>query len=193
GHSAGKFGSDNLISNPSFESDLSGWEGWQSSLARIALADAPDGDYVVRVTRTRGASYTVDDNPATVTATLAGQTYWASACVKAASTSSQGKSVKLRLREINASGVLVKETISEAIPLATTFRQLSITATAVGSVKTLDFRILQNGAPSGDSISVDQFILELARTGNLVSNPSFESNTSRWTGWQFTLARTQPP
>ncbi len=193
GHSAGKFGSDNLISNPSFESDLSGWEGWQSSLARIALADAPDGDYVVRVTRTTGTSYTVDDNPATVTATMAGQTYWASAWVKAASTSSQGKSVTLRLREINSSGVLVKETISQAIPLATTFRQLFITATAVGSGNTLDIRISQSGAASGDSFYADQFILEPAPTGNLVSNPSFETNTSGWTGWQSTLARTQLP
>src|SRR5690606_36313098 len=193
GHSAGKFGSDNLISNPSFESDLSGWEGWQSSLARIALADAPDGDYVVRVTRTTGTSYTVDDNPATVTATMAGQTYWASAWVKAASTSSQGKSVTLRLREINSSGVLVKETISQAIPLATTFRQLFITATAVGSGNTLDVRISQGGAASGDSFYADHFILEPAPTDNLVSNPSFESNTSGWTGWQSTLSRTQLP
>jgi hypothetical protein len=191
GYSAGRFGSDNLVSNPSFESDLSGWEGWQSSLTRIALADAPDGDYVVRVTRTTGTSYTVDDNPATVDATVAGQTYWASAWVKAASTSSQGKSVTLRLREINSSGVLVKETISQAIPLATTFRQLFITAMAVASGNTLDIRISQSNAASGDSFYADQFILEPAPANNLVSNPSFETNTSGWIGWQSTLARTQ--
>lgn len=193
GYAGGKFGSSNLVTNPSFENDLSGWEGWQSSLTRIALADAPDGDYVVRVTRTAGTSYTVDDNPATVISTTAGQTYWASAWAKAASGSSEGKSVTLRLREINSSGVLVKETISQAIPLATTFRQLFITATAIGSGNTMDVRISQSGAASGDSFYADQFILEPAPTDNLVTNPSFESNTTGWIGWQSTLSRTQLP
>lgn len=191
GYTGAKFGSANLVTNPSFETDLSDWEGWQSSLTRIALADAPDGDYVVRVTRTAGTSYTVDDNPATVASTTGGQTYWASAWAKAASGSSEGKFVTLRLREINSSGVLVRETISQAIPLATTFRQLFITATAVGSGNTLDVRISQSGAASGDSFYADQFILEPAPTDNLVSNSSFESNTSGWTGWQSTLSRTQ--
>lgn len=193
GYAGGKFGSANLVTNPSFESDLSGWEGWQSSLTRIALADAPDGGYVVRVTRTAGTSYTIDDNPATVVSTTAGQAYWASAWAKAASGSSEGKFVTLRLREINSSGVLVKETTSQPVPLATTFRQLFITTTAVGSGNTLDVRISQGGAASGDSFYADHFILEPAPTDNLVSNPSFESNTSGWTGWQSTLSRTQLP
>ncbi|MGE5482856.1 MAG: carbohydrate binding domain-containing protein [Bacteroidota bacterium] len=177
------------VANPSFETDLSGWESWQGTLTRVSLGDAPDGSYVAKVTRSTGSSFTIDDNPASVSSTVAGQKYWASAWVKAASSSSLGKTVTLRLREINSSGVLVKETVSPGIALTNSFQQLFVTVTVTASGNTLDLRISQGGAASGDAFYADLFDLSSAPVENLVSNASFETDLTGWESWQGTLAR----
>ena len=41
----------NLLSNPSFETNLSGWSGYQATLLREAQAGAPQGGFVAKVTR----------------------------------------------------------------------------------------------------------------------------------------------
>lgn len=179
----------NLVSNPSFETNTTGWTGWQSSITRESVTGAPNGSFAVKVTRTTGTSFTVDDEPPTIASTTTGQKYWASVWVRAASTSSQGKNVTLRLREINSSGVLVKETISPGIVLTNTFQQLFVTVTAASGGNTLDMRISQTGAATGDAFYADQFELRVAPPQNLVTNPSFEANLSGWMGWQSSLSR----
>src|SRR6266508_6753210 len=52
----------NLIANPSFENDLSGWAGKNDTLARVAQADAPDGSYVVKAARTQQSNYWLETN-----------------------------------------------------------------------------------------------------------------------------------
>src|SRR5690606_17002349 len=141
---------NNLVSNPSFETNTSGWIGWQSTLARTQLQGV-DGDYVVKVTRSTGSSYTVNDEPPTVSSTTAGQTYDASAWVQAASTSAEGKTVTLKIREKNSAGELVQEISSPAIPLSNFFQQLSASITAQGNGNTIDIRISQTSAVSGDA------------------------------------------
>ncbi|MFB3903518.1 MAG: carbohydrate binding domain-containing protein [Acidobacteriota bacterium] len=177
------------VSNPSFETNLTGWEGWQATLSRVSLTGAPDGNYVAKVTRSTGTTFTIDDNPATVASTIAGQKHWASVWVRAASTSSQGKTVNLKLREINSPGGLVKETTSPGVALTNTFQQLFVTVTVVGSGNTLDMRVSQGGAVSGDAFYADLFELVPAPTNNVVPNPSFESNLTGWESWQGALSR----
>src|SRR5687768_6443532 len=41
----------NLVANPSFETNTTGWMGWQSTISRVSLTGAPNGSYVVKVTR----------------------------------------------------------------------------------------------------------------------------------------------
>ncbi len=38
-------GAENLVVNPSFETDLAGWVGWQSTRTRVQVADAPAGSW----------------------------------------------------------------------------------------------------------------------------------------------------
>jgi len=54
---------EDATSNPSFESSLTGWMGWQASLTRVALSGAPNGSYVVKVSRSTGTSFAIDDSP----------------------------------------------------------------------------------------------------------------------------------
>ena len=84
----------NLIANHSFETNTTGWGSWQASLARVALGGAPDGGFVAQVTRTSGTSFTIDDSAFTVTSTVPGRAYTATAWVKAGSSQSVGASVQ---------------------------------------------------------------------------------------------------
>src|SRR3712207_9524579 len=46
----------NLVRNPSFEADLSGWTTSQGVLSRVAVSGAPAGAYVARVSRASGST-----------------------------------------------------------------------------------------------------------------------------------------
>src|SRR5690606_39442326 len=167
----------NLVSNPSFETNTSGWTGWQSTLARTQLPGV-DGDYVVKVTRSTGTSYTVNDEPPSITSTTAGQTYDASAWVQAASTSAEGKTVTLKIREKNGAGEVVQEVSSPASTLSSFFKQLSVSITAQGNGNTIDIRISQTSAAGSDAFYADLFVLTAGDfvpppdPENLISNPS---------------------
>lgn len=145
----------NLTKNPSFESNLAGWEGWQATLARVALGGAPEGGYVVRVTSSGGDAFTLDDEPASIPSAVGGQSYAASAWARAASASSRGKTVTLKVRELSPSGTLVKEWVSAAVRLTDDFQRLQLTATALSDGDSLDIRISHGAAGPGDAFEAD--------------------------------------
>lgn len=64
------------------------------------------------------------------------------------------------MREINSSGTLVQEVVSPAVTLSNTFKKVSVTATAMGDGNTLDVRISQTSAASGDAFYADYFVIE---------------------------------
>jgi hypothetical protein len=82
----------NLVANPSFEVNTTGWAGFQGTVVREVQAGAPDGGAVARVARTSGVYFTIDagDN----VASTAAATYTATAWVKAATASSIGKPIR---------------------------------------------------------------------------------------------------
>ena len=89
----------NLTSNPSFERGLSGWDFFQSDLAREQATDAPDGENVARVTLLgKPGEYSIDDFPETVSSSRAGRTYTATAWVKATD-ANDGERICISLRE----------------------------------------------------------------------------------------------
>ncbi len=100
GQDAAALPAGNLISNPSFEESTDGWGPFQANLAREEVDDAPDGEYVVRVTLDgEPAEYTIDDDPDVLeTAVVAGTEYVASAWVKA-TPETDGQPVCIALRE----------------------------------------------------------------------------------------------
>ncbi len=149
----------NLIANPSFETGLSGWGSWQASLARASATGAPDGQYVARVTRTSGTSFTLDDSASTVTATVAGRTYTAAAWVRAGSTASVGKAVQLKLRERTSDGAQVADVGSPTVALTTAWQRLTVSRTASSAGGNLGVRVSHNAAAAGSVLEADGFVL----------------------------------
>jgi Carbohydrate binding domain/Glycosyl hydrolases family 16 len=153
--------SGNLIANWSFESatvGTSGWQGWQSTLRRVANADAPNGHYVALVTEASGEGYSIQDNPNTIPSAVAGTTYAATAYAAAASASAAGKTVSLVLREEDANGNIVM-LWPVSTTLTTTFQQLQTSATVQNSGDSLDIYIYQGGSTAGDAFFADAITL----------------------------------
>jgi PKD repeat protein len=146
----------NLIANPSFEVNTSGWAGYQGSLAREVLSGAPDGSAVVRVTRSSGTYFTIDagDN---ITSTSA-VTYRATAWVKAASASSVGKPIQIKLRERSAGGTVIADVSSPAVNLSNSWQQLTVQRTTAAGNR-LGVRLSHQSAAAGDAFHADAFTL----------------------------------
>ncbi len=153
----------NLIANPSFEAGISGWGAWQGTLARVAQSGAPAGQYVGRVTRTTGTSFTLDDSAFTVTSTAIGRTYTATAWVKAGSTASVGKPIQLKLRERTAAGVQVADVGSPEIALTTAWQKLTVSRTATSAGGTLGLRASHGSAVAGSILDADN--ISIVATG----------------------------
>jgi hypothetical protein len=150
----------NLIDNWSFESaavGTGGWMGWQSTIGRVANANAPNGHYVALVaeaTEVAGDGYSIQDDPNTVSSATAGVSYSATAYVASASPTSVGKSVALVLREQDAAGNIVQ--LSPAsVSLTTAFQKLVTSATVQNSGDSLDIYIYQDGSEPGDAFFTD--------------------------------------
>lgn len=88
----------NLTANPSFETNLNGWEvSTNASMARVNNSGAPLGQWAARLTLNSGtSSYSIGDLNYTVTNTQAGWTYTSRAYVKGQSgaQSNIGKEVR---------------------------------------------------------------------------------------------------
>jgi PKD repeat protein len=149
----------NLLSNPSFEANTAGWGAYQASLAREAQAGAPEGAYVVKVTHTGGSSFTIDDGARAVPDLVAGDSYTAEAWVKAASASSVGKPIQIKLRERDASGAVVADVASPDVALTTSWQKLTLSRTVVTNGGNLGLRISHGGAGAGDAFYADALLL----------------------------------
>lgn len=161
--------SANLVRNPSFEADLTGWSGWQSSLSRVQLGDAPEGVYAAKVTRSTGSSYTIDDAPTTLTSATGGATYRARAFVKAASSSSVGKAMRVALRERNSSGV-VRTVNGTSVTLGNSFQPVTVDITGVAAGNAVDMYVVQSSAGTGNAFYVDAISLADASGGGTPAN-----------------------
>jgi PKD repeat protein len=146
----------NLVANPSFETNLTGWSGYQATLAREAQAGAPDGGFVARVTRSTGTSFTIDGGRNV--ASTAAATYTASAWVRAASASSVGKPIQIKLRERNAAGTVVADVGSANVALSNSWQKLTVTRAAAAG-NNLGVRLSQGSAVTGNAFFADAFVV----------------------------------
>lgn len=149
----------NVLSNPSFESNLNGWGAYQGTLTREAQAGAPHGATVARVARQTGTFFTIDDGGANVTSTAPGRAFTASAWVKAATAASQGKPVQLKLRERAPGGAIVADVGSPSVNLTSAWQKLVVTRTTTTTGGTLGVRISHSGAVAGSAMYADAFLL----------------------------------
>ena len=150
----------NLLANPSFETNLSAWSGYQSSLAREAQSGAPAGAWVAKVTRSSGTSFTIDDGGRVVPSTTAGVSYQAEAWVKATVASSVGKPIQIKLRERTATGTVVADLSSPAsVLLSSSWQKISIGLVTTTNGGDVGVRISQSGAVAGSAFYVDAVVV----------------------------------
>ena len=168
----------NLVTNPSFETSTDDWSSYQAGITRTQLADAPDGVWVAKVTRTTGTSFAVGDGPVTVPSASTATPYSGRAFVKAASSSSVGRTVRLYLREATpgASGRYIRTVEGPAVTLTNGFQDLTATITAQADGNEIDFYVAQSGATTGDAFYIDQVSLAASSSptpGNTAPTASF--------------------
>ena len=113
----------NLVPDPSFESGVAAWYGWQASASALYLgSSSPNGSYVATIAYGgSGGEYSIGTASAVVRTLGAGQKYVGTAYVQAASPSAVGKPVTLILRERNASGATEKLWSSATVSLTASF------------------------------------------------------------------------
>jgi hypothetical protein len=143
-------GSD-LIGNPGFETDTSGWKGEVATNTLSRVAGGHSGGWAAEVSNTvAGASCGLDDQPSWVSLTQAG-TYTASIWARS---DTPGLTLRLRLREY-AGGVL-QGSVSPTMALSSSWQQLSAVYTPVApGSSSLDFEAFTSNAPLGVCMQAD--------------------------------------
>lgn len=104
-------GTDNLLTavDASFESGVGTWTGTANATVAQSAAEALDGSYSLAVTATAAGNAAVGTGDYAV---VAGQTYSATAAVRAATT---GRQVTLAVLWLNSSGTLISTTTGTAV------------------------------------------------------------------------------
>ena len=157
----------NLTTNPSFEGDTDGWDFFESDIASVPAADAPDGKRVARVTWSGSpGEYSIDDDPETVSASKAGRIYTATAWVKA-SDLNDGKPICISLREglenggdFPFSAGIVNATTSE-------YRELRVTHRAEADGEMIGVHVFRAGSDmsQGEFFLVDAIAITESAAG----------------------------
>jgi hypothetical protein len=142
-----------LVRNGSFESRAIAWTGFQASVGRVRVPDAPLGEWAMLVTRREGAVYTLDDLPSTVRSVPRDGTYRAGAWVRAASPEAVGRPLCLTIRLRTRAFADIAERAGCA-PLGRRFRRVSVSAPARAG-EMLDVYLAQRDAAAGDAFLAD--------------------------------------
>lgn len=140
----------NLFENGSFETSLSGWQGYNATLARVS--GGAEGASSARVSlRGSADNFSIYPSARPVTSSTAGTVYEADASVR---TGGVARKVCLRVREFSSSSLV--GSAQSCATTSATWRQLPpVTYTTVGSNHSLDAYVYVAGAVSGDSFDVD--------------------------------------
>jgi phosphatidylinositol-3-phosphatase len=145
----------NLIPNPTFNANLTGWIGTRSTLARVALSNVPSGKYVARVSLTHGASFSINTSRPVVSKTTASTEYQGYAYVKAASASAVGKKISMVVEEVSSTGQVVDLQSSSEEPLSHKFQELSVPYATRQSGGRIYVHVVEYGATRANAFYVD--------------------------------------
>ncbi len=150
----------NLVSNPGFESDLSGWDANGSpGVALQRVSGGHSGAWAAKVTNNSAgpATETLNDNPDTVSTSVAG-TYTGSIWVRADTT---GAKLYLRVREYRGSTKVSEKVVG--VVLSTSWQQVSATLvpTSPGSTS-IELATAVYSAGPGTSYYADDAALTLS-------------------------------
>ena len=143
----------NLLKNGSFENGLTGWSGWQATLA--AASDGTAGSGAAQVTAT-AASFSVNASPRPVTPTAVGTTYTAGGYVRSAT---PGKKACLYLRERDSAGSVVASS-SQCLTTTSAWQSFpAVSYTTAASGGSLELYVYESGAAAGATFEVDGLTL----------------------------------
>jgi hypothetical protein len=165
----------NLVKNPSFERDSSGWDTFQegvpsgeAQLSREQAADAPDGHQVVRVIATGPKDFSIDDNFDTIKQSVAGQSYTAQAWAKATN-ETDGDKACLVVRERDAQNH-EHDSLSGLTLSTAAYRPVRVVHKARASGDRIDVYLVipRSGGSAGDSFLADAITLTPGDRGSTV-------------------------
>jgi PKD repeat protein len=153
----------NLVKNPSFEKNLTGWGSLNGKVTRIkpgAGKGAPQGGvYAAHVVWAKNVLFTLGDsvNAAlqhpTLLNAVTGTQYQSSVWVRASGTST-GKPLKLILRERNPANQIVHDTFVQ-ITLSKTWQKVLVQATVLTTGDSLGIAVEQDNAVTGNAFDAD--------------------------------------
>jgi len=118
------------VSNPWFQTDTSGWRGWQAGIASAQVSGAPGGGHAAAVTYSSGVDYAIYDFPP-LTGT-AGKTYTGTVWVRAASPIAVGGNVQIGLLERHGADISaddVGDQRSQNVTLTNSFQPITVSMT----------------------------------------------------------------
>ena len=180
----------NIVRNGSFEGSSTGWTGTGASLALQSSGGAV-GPGAMRATVSGSATtYGLYSSDRPIRYSTADEVYLAFAWIRTSAPT--GETVTLRVREYTSSGSTVK-TVTTTAKLAGSWTKIGPVAfTAARTGSSVEVRVTQSGAESGDSFDVDEVTLTRAKLNapNLISNGDFEGSVQGWKTSSASIAQT---
>jgi len=156
----------NLVGNPGFETDLTGWAK-VGSASLVRVAGGHSGSFCMEVRSTSTSSYGVNDTPNWVTNVPAiGTQYRFSAWVRSAV---HRGTVKLKVKEFVGSTQQGSTVYSPVVTLSATWQLLTADYTSIRAGSQIDLEIAAYPIASSEIIQVDD--VSLTRLNGAVDNP----------------------
>ena len=152
----------NLVSNPSFETNLTGWgQNGGATLTRIAGGYA--SSYACQASGLNStAAFGINDSPNVLNSTTVGTRYRYVARVRSASSTGQ---TRIKLREYTAAGVQVGSVIySLPVTLSSSWQQLSVDIVSSGTGRNVDFQVIDTPVANGETFVVDDVVVYVVPT-----------------------------
>jgi hypothetical protein len=145
-------GSQNLIANPGFETDLTGWSPLSSPQHLDRVPGGHSGGYAAKLWGSAAGTVVLKDRPNTVTSTKAGHVFHVAAWVK---TTTPNVDAVLRVREVSGKGSLVDQHGDQVRLKDDSWTQVSFDYKAAKDGDQLDFNVLARNLSVGHALLVD--------------------------------------
>ncbi len=148
----------NLVANPGFETNLTGWTGYgKVTLTRVSGGHS--GGFALQLRGQTGQAFGCDDLPNAVGRVMAaGQTYRFSAWVRSAADRGQAA---LRILELDGSSQVGSTFESSLVRLGTSWQQITADYVVRRDGTTLSLRIVDDPASGGETFLIDDVSVAL--------------------------------
>jgi hypothetical protein len=151
----------NLVSNPGFETDLSGWTPYSTTPANFTrVAGGHTGGFCARIQGSSTSSFGIDDLPNTVTTVPGvGTRYRMSAWIRS---DNSVRAVKIRIYELNGSGSQIGSTYySPEVTLSPAWKLVTVEHTTQAATATaLSVRITNYPSVANEVFFIDDVSIE---------------------------------